>query len=188
MRPYVIAALVAVALAGGGVALWFATRDTEDPEPPHATAPTPGLPWFVDKADAAGIDFVHFDPATPNHYIQETMGSGVAWIEYDADGWPDLFCVQDGPVRPTPALPPTGGEPAGKDVPSHKLYRNRRDGTFEDVTERVGLARGGFGMGAAVGDYDGDGFDDLLVTYLGGIELFRNVPNGGGRRFENVTA
>src|SRR5207247_7223075 len=125
----------------------------------------------------AGIDFVHFDSATPQHYIQEVMGSGVAWIDYDDDGWPDLFCVQDGPVRP-------GAGPA----PTCKLYRNNGDGTFTDVTQQVGLTRGGYGMGAAVADFDNDGFDDLLVTYLGGVDLYRNVPDGkGGRRFEDVT-
>src|SRR5437016_349753 len=65
-----------------------------------AVVPTPGIPFFVDVTKSAGIDFVHFDSATPRHYIQEVMGSGIAWIDYDNDGWPDLFCVQDGPVNP----------------------------------------------------------------------------------------
>src|SRR5262245_33385793 len=148
-----------------------------DPPPPPLT-PTPGLPWFVDIAGAAGIDFGHFDSATPEHYLQETMGSGLAWIDYDNDGWPDLFCVQDGPVRPQPSAA----------RPTNKLYRNNRDGTFRDVTEAAGLARSGYGMGAAVGDFDNDGFDDLLVTYLGGVVLYHNQPDGkGGRRFVDVT-
>jgi hypothetical protein len=114
------------------------------------------------------------------------MGSGLAWIDYNNDGWPDLFCVQDGPVRPTAQgadAPRSGGPP-----PTNKLYRNNGDGTFTDITGQVGLARAGFGMGCAVGDFDNDGFDDLLVTYLGGVVLYHNEADGrGGRRFVDVT-
>jgi hypothetical protein len=189
--------LAAVALAGT-LAAWqaglFSTGTSDRPasdvprreEPSAHTAPaapakpTPGLPWFEEVAKASGIDFLHFDSATPIHYIMETMGSGIAWIDYDNDGWPDLFCVQDGPLRPA-----TGQGPP----PTHKLYRNNGDGTFTDVTEKVGLARSGYGMGCAVGDYDNDGYDDLVVTYLGGITLFHNEPDGhGGRHFVDVTA
>jgi hypothetical protein len=142
-----------------------------------ALRPTPGLPWFEDITAAAGIDFQHFDSSTPLHYMQETLGSGVAWIDYNNDGWPDLFCVQDGPVRPAAARP------------TSKLYRNNGDGTFTDVTKEVGLDRPGFGMGCCVGDYDNDGFDDLVVTYVGGIVLYHNEPDGkGGRHFVDVTA
>ncbi len=136
---------------------------------------------FEDVAARAGVAFRHFDPATPEHLIAETMGCGVAWIDYDADGWPDLFCVQAGP------LPPAAPDP----TKTHKLYRNNRDGTFSDVTDAVGLNVAIFGTGCAVGDYDNDGFDDLVVTALGGLTLFRNVPGPaapGGRRFVEVTA
>jgi hypothetical protein len=132
----------------------------------------------VDVAEAGGITFRHFDPATPMHYIQETLGSGLGWIDYNNDGWPDLFCVQDGPIRPEPGPAPTC-----------KLYRNNGDGTFTDVTEEVGLARSGFGQGCAVGDFDNDGWDDLVVTFQGGIALYHNEPDDkGGRRFVDVTA
>jgi hypothetical protein len=142
--------------------------------------PTPGKPWFVDVTVSAGIDFQHFDSATAMHYIPEVMGSGVAWIDYDGDGWLDLFCVQVGPVL-------TDG--SGKSLPTHKLYRNNGNGTFTDVTDQVGLDKSGYGMGVAVGDYDNDGFDDLLITYLDHVSLFHNEPDGkGGRRFVDVTA
>lgn len=156
--------------------------------PPTPTEPAPaeapvrqveGKPWFVDVTGPAGIDFVHFDSATPKHYIPEVMGSGVGFIDYDGDGWIDLFCVQDGP------LVPGGPGPA----PTHKLYRNNGNGTFTDVTRQVGLDKSGFGMGCAVGDFDNDGFDDLVVTYLDGVALFHNEPDGnGGRHFVDVAA
>jgi hypothetical protein len=126
------------------------------------------------------VSFRHFDPATPLHLIPETMGSGLAWIDYDADGWPDLFCVQAGPLPP-----------ATDATKTHNLYRNNRDGSFADVTDAAGLNKSGFGVGCAVGDYDNDGFDDLVVTLLGGIQLFHNEPDPaapGGRRFADATA
>jgi hypothetical protein len=142
---------------------------------------TPGLRWFENVTTASGLDFRHYDSSTSNDYVQERLGSGLAWIDYNNDGWPDLFCVQDGPVRPAGMR--------GELLPTNKLYRNNGDGTFTDVTEQVGLARAGFGMGCAVGDYDNDGFDDLLVTYFGGVVLYHNEPDGhGGRRFVDVTA
>ena len=129
---------------------------------------------------ASGIDFEHFDSKTSMDYVPEMMGSGVAWIDYDNDGWPDLFCVQAGPLLPA-------ADRAAR--PTSKLYRNNGDGTFTDVTEQAGLARAGFGMGCAVGDFDNDGYDDLVVTYLGGVVLYHNEPDGrGGRRFVDVTA
>lgn len=176
MRNGLIAIVVLIALGGAALLLirLFAPRASDAP-PPAA-----GEVRFEDVAAAAGINFRHFDPATPLHLMPETMGSGLGWIDYDGDGWPDLFCVQDGPLPP--ATDPSR---------TNKLYRNNRNGTFDDVTDRVGLNTSGFGMGCAVGDYDNDGFDDLVVTYLGGIGLYHNVADAaapGGRRFEDVTA
>ena len=89
---------------------------------------------------ACGIDFRHFDPATPAESVQETLGSGLAWIDFNNDGWLDLFVVQDSSVRPS-------------DVPgpglTSKLYRNNGDGTFTDVTAETGLLHSGFGLGCA---------------------------------------
>jgi hypothetical protein len=149
-------------------------------QPPAGDAPeTPGVPWFTDVTASARIDFKHFDSATDRHYMPEVMGSGLGWIDYDADGWPDLFCVQACPVLPSDR---TGT------LPTHKLYRNNRDGTFADVTVAVGLDQSTYGMGCAVGDFNNDGFDDLLVTDLEGLRLFESRPDGsGGRRFADVT-
>ncbi len=161
------------------VALTGCGRDPKSaPQSDSVPAPTAGVPWFVDIAAERGIDFQHYDSATPTHYIQETMCGGIGWIDFDGDGWPDLFCIQDGPVRPDGKNSP----------PTHKLYRNNGDGTFTDVTAKVGLDHAGFGMGCAVGDFDNDGYDDLLVTYFGKLELFHNEPGGPfGRRFVDVT-
>lgn len=172
--------LALAAMLGGCKPPAPATPDTPDHTEP--LRPTPGLPWLVDATADARIEFVHFDSATPTHTIPETMGSGVGWIDYDGDGWPDLFCVQDCPVFPRDRTGP---------LPTHKLYRNMGNGTFTDVTAAVGLDKSGFGMGVAVGDYDNDGFDDLVVTYLDGLALFHNEKDAaapGGRRFRDVTA
>lgn len=177
-------AAAALALAGAALAgfLIFPITPSSHPDaaPPLPATQAPGVPWFVDIAAASGVEFRHFNSATPRNYILETMGSGLGWIDYDNDGWLDLFCVQDGPVQPAPA---------DGSLPTNKLYRNNGDGTFADVTETVGLARAGFGMGCAVGDYDNDGFDDLAVTYWSGVILYHNEPDDhGGRRFVDVTA
>lgn len=144
------------------------------PPPDHAKkpeGPTQGLPWFEDVTQSSGIRFQHFDSATPRHLIQETMGSGIAWIDYDVDGWPDLFCVQSSPLQ--------GEIPAAL---TSKLFRNNHDGSFTDVSETVGLKKVGFGMGAAVGDFDNDGFPDLVVSYLGDMALYHNQPAPEGSR------
>src|SRR5690349_12716878 len=92
-----------LALGTAGAIWWHLTRESAIPNPTdaippsssvNALSPTPGVPWFEEVAAASGITFRHYDSATPRQYIQETLGSGLAWIDYNRDGWPDLFCVQ----------------------------------------------------------------------------------------------
>jgi hypothetical protein len=135
---------------------------------------------FVDVTESAGIRFIHHNGATEKKLLPETMGSGVAILDFDGDGRPDLLFVNS---RPWPGL--------GKDVtaPTLALYRNLGGGRFEDVTATCGLAVSMFGMGVAVGDFDNDGWPDVFITGVGGNRLFRNepAPGGRGRRFRDVT-
>src|SRR5712672_1519786 len=128
---------------------------------------------FRDVTQTAGIRFVHNNAAFGKKFLPETMGPGVAFIDYDNDGWPDIFIVN------------------GMDWPGHvqkhstpKLYHNNHDGTFTDVTHKAGLDVEMMGMGVAVGDYDNDGYDDLFVTAYGQRHLFHNNGNG---TFTDVT-
>ena len=124
---------------------------------------------FTNIARAAGLDMqTVFGARDTNTYLVETTGTGVAMIDYDGDGWTDLFFVNGSTFEP----------PAGEPPVNH-LYRNKGNRTFEDVTEAAGLAAGGWGQGACVGDYDNDGRDDLFVTGWGSVHLYRNEPAAG---------
>jgi hypothetical protein len=122
---------------------------------------------FADVTQAAGITFRHNTGAYGGKLLPETLGSGCAFLDYDADGWLDILFVN------------------GADWPGHKrqtttlrLYRNNRDGTFRDVTNAAGLAVEMYGMGVAVGDWNNDGFPDLFVSCVGQSRLFRNTGKG----------
>ncbi len=128
---------------------------------------------FKDITERAGIHFVHNNGAYGKKYLPETMGPGVAFIDYDNDGWQDIFIV-NGTSWP--------GQPSKHSTP--KLYHNNHDGTFTDVTHKAGLNVEMLGMGVAVGDYDNDGYDDLFVTAMGQSRLFHNNGNG---TFTDVT-
>jgi hypothetical protein len=135
------------------------------PEPGH-----PGPAWFENVAPQAGLTMLNVNgDAATKKYIIETTGGGVAILDYNHDGWPDIFIVNGTtfPFEPHPDTPPT----------SH-LYRNNHDGTFTDVTKEAGLTATGWGQGACVGDYDNDGYDDLYVTYYGKNRLYHNERNG----------
>ncbi len=141
-----------------------------------ASAPTPSAIRFENIAAKAGVNFITRNSPTPNKNQIETMVAGVALLDYDGDGWLDIYLVNGAAI---PSLQ--------KESPAYwnRLYRNNHDGTFTDVTERAGLAGAGYGMGIAVGDYDNDGRPDIFLASVTGNQLFHN--NGDGT-FTDVTA
>ena len=133
-------------------------------------------PRFTDVTKSSGINFEYLASHTSKKYLIETMGSGVALFDYDNDGRLDIFVVNGAPLSD----PTAKGTIPQKTEPKYwnRLYHQKPDGTFEDVTEKAGLQGAGYGMGVAVGDYDNDGFEDLYVTAYGGNKLYHN----NGRR------
>jgi enediyne biosynthesis protein E4 len=130
---------------------------------------------FTEVASSAGLSAITvFGGIRTNRYLLETTGSGAAAFDYDGDGWQDLFVVNGTTLD---------GFPKGQEPTSH-LYRNKRDGTFEDVSAKAGLALTGWGQAACAGDYDNDGHEDLFVTFFGTNRLFRNRGDG---TFDDVT-
>jgi len=130
-------------------------------------AQTPLPLRLSDVTRAAGITFHHNNGAYGGKLLPETLGSGCAFVDYDADGWPDILLVN------------------GMDWAGHKrqrttlaLYRNNRNGTFTDVTKAAGLDVEMYGMGVSVGDFDNDGFPDLFITCVGQSRLFHNTGRG----------
>jgi hypothetical protein len=125
-------------------------------------------------ASASGITWVHDNAMSEQRYLPETLGPGAAFLDYDNDGWMDIYFVNYGPCdffKPTKPI-------------RNALYHNNHDGTFTDVTEKAGVLGGSFGMGVAVGDYDNDGWPDLIVTAYGKCTLYHNNRNG---TFADVT-
>ena len=145
---------------------------------PSCTAPAAAAtPLFEEIAPSvSGIGWKHDNAMSVSRYLPETMGPGVAFFDYDNDGWMDVFLVNSGTSDfYTPAAPP-----------KNALYKNNRNGTFTDVTEAAGVAGGReFGMGCAIADYDNDGYQDILVTAYGRCTLYHNNGNG---TFTDVTA
>ena len=138
---------------------------------------------FVDTTAKAGIHFTATASHTPHKYLIETMGSGVAAFDFDNDGLLDLFFVNGARLsdpQPKGSVPQKAGPQDW-----NRLYHQKKDGTFEDVTEKAGLQGVGYGMGVAVGDFDNDGWEDLYVTAYGGNKLYHNNGNG---TFTDVTA
>jgi len=130
---------------------------------------------FADVTKKAGLNF-HLTCGTPQKlYIMDAMCGGIAFFDYDRDGWPDIFLLAGSTLEQLRA----------GTSPRSKLYHNNHNGTFTDVTEQLGLTHRGWGMGVAVGDYDGDGWPDLFLTYLDHAVLYHNEA---GKRFVDVTA
>jgi len=143
------------------------------PRPKPSGRPFPVT--FTDVAARAGLTApIVYGEEFVKKYIVEANGCGIAFFDYDHDGWLDIFVVSGTRLA---------GFAAGEG-PTNRLYRNNRDGTFTDVTEKAGLKRTGWGYGVCIGDYDNDGFDDLFVTYYGKNVLYHN--NGDGT-FSDVT-
>jgi hypothetical protein len=145
---------------------WFSAADS----------PRQSAIQFEDIAESSGLRFVTQNSPTPEKHQPETMIGGIALFDYDNDGYTDIYLVNGAEM---PSLVKTGPKY------SNRLFHNNHDGTFTDVTERAGLGGAGYGMGAAVGDYDNDGWPDLYLANVNGNQLFHN--NGDGT-FSEVTA
>ena len=155
------------------LALFVSALIISSPELQAQSSAAKGTVEFRDITQQAGIRFVHNNGAYGKKYLPETLGPGVAFIDYDNDGWPDIFLVNGTDWH---------GHALKRTTP--KLYHNNHDGTFTDVTHKAGLDVEMFGLGVAVGDYDNDGYDDLFVTAYGQNHLFHNNGNG---TFTDVT-
>lgn len=149
-------------------------RSPSEPAP-EETGATGGAStaWFEEVAAAVGVDFVHRSGHDDRYLFPEIMAGGVGMLDYDADGFLDLYFVQAGSLDPSPR--------ASK---GNKLYRNRGDGTFEDVTASAAVGDRRYGMGCACGDYNADGYPDIYVTNVGRNTLYRNNADG---TFTDVT-
>ena len=181
MRRALLAWSAAAAVACG-------VADSGSPAPPAAPL-EPAVEWFVDRAAASGLDFVHFNGMSGSFYQPEMMGPGAGLLDYDNDGDLDVYLAQGELLGSgTPLVPLPEGQP-----PGDRLYRNdlevRPDGTrmlrFTDVTEESGVPAGGYGMGVAAGDYDNDGWVDLYLTRFGRNRMLRNRGDG---TFADVSA
>ncbi len=167
--------VIALLLVSGAT---LSSQQASVPSPPAAVQPT-----FADVTSPVGLHFQNVASHTSRKYLIETMGSGVALFDYDNDGRLDIFIVNGAPLAdPTPK-----GTIPQKQGPRdwNRLYHQKPDGTFEDVTDKAGLQGAGYGMGVAVGDYDNDGYEDLYVTAYGNNKLYHNNGNG---TFRDVTA
>jgi len=176
-RAFLYSLAVVGVFALGGALMFWAHHRAQGPAPqvdaqvqaPRVVAPpagdAPPAVQFTDITRAAGIGFIHTNGAYGERLMPETIGSGAAFVDYDHDGCQDLVLVNSRYWE---------GHEGGRPQPRQAIYRNDCRGRFTDVTDKAGLGFTAYGMGVAVGDYDGDGWDDLYVTGLHGNHLFRN--------------
>jgi hypothetical protein len=175
--------ILVVVLAIGGAKIMARRSAFSQRRPGPNLATTPPIPaapedLFEDVTAKAGIKFVHQFCDSRIANILESNGAGGCWVDYDGDGWPDLFLVNSGPLDGvTHHVPGTVRQP-------NRLYRNKHDGTFEDVTEKAGLGGMGYCTAAIAGDYDNDGHEDLFVVGVGRCYLYHNRGDG---TFEDVS-
>ena len=162
-------------LAGcAAILIVHTVRDVYSAAPEQRTPSTPiARPTFRDVANEAGLTFTHISGASERKYLPEILGSGGVFFDFDDDGWVDVFLVDGGSIA----------DPAVARKAQHRLFRNRGNGTFEDVTRRSGIQHRGYGMGSCAGDYDNDGRIDLYITGVGPNALYRNAGSG---RFAEV--
>ena len=164
---------LALTLATGALALAGCGSEESSSTRPADPEPRPGEYWFVDATVKSGLDFVHRSYEVERQWLPEAASGGVGFLDYDGDGWLDVYCVQSG------SLESPGSGPAG-----NQLFRNDGAGKFVDVTESAGVGDKGYGNGLVVGDYDADGDVDLYVLNLGPNVLYRNEGDG---TFTDVT-
>jgi hypothetical protein len=158
--------LAAAAILGGVADIAVTARQRHTPEQRAIR--------FTDATRDAGIEFRHINGASPDKHLPETIGSGGLFFDFDSDGWIDIFLVDGGSIA----------DAALSRQARHRLFRNRGNGTFQDVTAQSGIQHRDYGMGACAGDYDNDGRVDLYVTSVGANTLYRNA---GGGAFTDVT-
>jgi hypothetical protein len=143
------------------------------PQAARTAVPASASPTFRDVASQAGLDFTHINGASDEKFFPEIIGSGGLFLDFDNDGWLDVFLVDGGSYA----------DPAVAKQARHRLFRNRHNGTFEDVTAASNIRHRDYGMGACAGDIDNDGLIDLYITNVGPNALYRNAGNG---RFDEV--
>ncbi|MGL4424434.1 MAG: CRTAC1 family protein [Gemmataceae bacterium] len=183
MPKWLLLGIVLVLVGGGGAAAYYLLRGPVAAQPvvvapavSRTVTPVPDIRW-TDTTNRAGLRFRHRNGATGNKLLPETMGGGVAVLDYNRDGKPDLLFTGGCPWP---------GAPASNDR-CIALFRNNGDATFADVSTEAGLDTPMYAMGASVGDFDNDGFDDLFISGIGGYRLYHNVVKGAERGFAEVT-